>query len=67
LIRPLIEQSGFSPIKLTATTDRQPFPEEGMSIDDAVAPFPTNESDWHKQQQVIEDPDQDEFQKLANV
>jgi hypothetical protein len=67
LIRPLIEQSGFSPRKLTAATDRQPFPEEGMSIDDVVAPLPTNESDWHKQQRVIEDPDQEEFQELANV
>jgi hypothetical protein len=36
-------------------------PAERVPIDDGAAPLESNESDWHEQRQVVDDPDQDEF------
>jgi hypothetical protein len=49
--RPVAESADFD------TVD----PEERVAIDDGAAPLESNESDWHEQRQVIEDPDEDEI------
>ena len=35
--------------------------DEQVAVGDSAAPLESNESDWHEQRQVIEDPDQDEI------